>query len=88
MSNLALSFAVSWSINWYFIFGKQFGNFYQNAIKYYQNTSFGTAIPFLGISIQKLTYTYAEMQGWLLRYSLKQEKSGNSLNAHQQKQII
>lgn len=50
INKLALSFAVSWSINWYFIFGRQFGNFYQNVIKFYQNIFSDTAIPLLGIS--------------------------------------
>lgn len=50
MNKLAFLFAVSWSINWYFIFGRQFGNFYQNVIKFYQDISSDVAIPLLGIS--------------------------------------
>lgn len=62
MNLLALSCAVSWNINWYFIFGRQFGNCYPNVIIFYPDISFDTAIPLLGISSTE-TNTHVHRDG-------------------------
>lgn len=68
MNKLALSFAVSWSIYCYFVFGRQFGNFYQNVIKFYQNVSFDVAIPLLGISPTE-TNTHVHNSGYTSKFA-------------------
>lgn len=78
MNKLALSLAVSWSINRYFIFGRQFSNFYWNVTKFYQDISFDTAIPLSGISPTEIN-THVHRDGCARKFAEVLSKTAKKL---------